>query len=66
MCIRDSIYCYYVEKAVAMLSAIGSAVFLISNKWMRSDYGAGLRDFFKYHNPTAVSYTHLDVYKRQG
>ena len=49
------IYCYYVEKAVAMLSAIGSAVFLISNKWMRSDYGAGLRDFFKYHNPTVIA-----------
>ncbi|MCD8392385.1 MAG: hypothetical protein LUB57_04055, partial [Cloacibacillus porcorum] len=49
------IYCYYVEKAVSMLSSRGSAVFLISNKWMKSDYGAGLRDFFQYHNPAVIA-----------
>ncbi len=48
------IYCYYVEKAAAMLSARGSAVLLISNKWMKSDYGTGLRDFFKYHSPAVI------------
>ena len=23
-------------------------------------------DFFRFHSPSAVSYTHLDVYKRQA
>ena len=40
------LYCYYVEKAAAMLSPGGSAVMLVSNKWMKSRYGEGLRRFF--------------------
>ena len=38
-------------------------------KFVRPPYGAGIRDknVSKYVNaPMAVSYTHLDVYKRQG
>ena len=45
------LYCYYVEKAASMLSADGSAVMLVSNKWMQSRYGEGLRRYFASHPP---------------
>ncbi|OUO92597.1 TaqI-like C-terminal specificity domain-containing protein [Cloacibacillus sp. An23] len=49
------LYCYYVEKAASMLSPDGSAVMLISNKWMRSRYGEGLRRFFALRPPRMVA-----------
>lgn len=49
------LYCYYVEKAAAMLSPGGSAVMLVSNKWMKSRYGEGLRRFFALRPPRMVA-----------
>ena len=49
------LYCYYVEKAAAMLSQGGSAVMLVSNKWMKSRYGEGLRRFFALRPPRMVA-----------
>ncbi len=49
------LYCYYVEKAAAMLAPGGSAVMLVSNKWMKSRYGEGLRRFFAERPPRMVA-----------
>ncbi len=49
------LYCYYVEKAAAMLSPSGSAVALVSNKWMKSRYGEGLRRFFTLRPPRLIA-----------
>ncbi|MDO5115057.1 MAG: TaqI-like C-terminal specificity domain-containing protein [Synergistaceae bacterium] len=48
------LYCYYVEKAASMLSELGSAVMLLSNRWMKSKYGEGLREFFIYNPPSKI------------
>lgn len=39
------LYCYYIERAVNMLSNGGSASIITSNRWIRSEYGAPLRSF---------------------
>ncbi len=49
------LYCYYVEKAAEMLSPEGSAVMLVSNKWMKARYGEGLRRLFTLSPPRVVA-----------
>lgn len=39
------LYCYYIERAVNMLSSDGIAGIITSNRWTRSEYGAPLRSF---------------------
>jgi len=43
--VNADMYCYYIECAVNMLKNGGTAVLLTSNRWMRSDYGRGIREF---------------------
>ena len=66
------IYCLFYEKGITLLNEGGHLAFITSNKWMRAAYGKKLRNYFLKNNPKIlidlgpVSYTHLDVYKRQG
>lgn len=48
------LYCYYAERAVAMLKKGGCAGIITSNRWMRSEYGAPLRAFLSDCNVTDV------------
>jgi len=43
--VNADIYCYYIERSVNLLKQGGTAVFLTSNRWMRADYGKGIREF---------------------
>ncbi len=44
------IYCYYVERSFSLLEEGGTACLLTSNRWMRNDYGRGLREFLTGKN----------------
>jgi hypothetical protein len=48
------LYCYYAEKAFNTVKEGGCASLLMSNRWMRSDYGAGLRGFLSGLNITEI------------
>lgn len=39
------LYCYYVPRAMELLNGNGCAGIIISNRWMRSEYGAPLRAY---------------------
>lgn len=39
------IYCLFYELATRLLTANGSAVYITSNKWLKSNYGASLRKY---------------------
>ena len=39
------LYCYFYEKATQLLAPNGKLGFITSNKWMRANYGANLRQF---------------------
>ena len=39
------IYCYYIERALTMLKEGGCAGIISSNRWLRSGYGAPLRQY---------------------
>ncbi len=49
------LYCYYVEKAASMLSPCGSADMQVSNKWIKSRCGAGLRRIIALRPPRKVA-----------
>ncbi len=51
---NSDVYCYYVEKSYSMLSGRGSSAMLVSDKWMKTKYGEGLRDFFTFHKPYVI------------
>ncbi|MBQ9882693.1 MAG: Eco57I restriction-modification methylase domain-containing protein [Synergistes sp.] len=51
---NSDVYCYYVEKSYSMLSERGSSAMLVSDKWMKTKYGEGLRDFFSFHKPYMI------------
>ena len=51
---NSDVYCYYVEKSYSMLSEQGSSAMLVSDKWMKTKYGEGLRDFFSFHKPYMI------------
>lgn len=44
------IYCYYAERSFDLLESGGIAMLLTSNRWMRADYGRGLRGFLASKN----------------
>ena len=41
------LYIYFIEKAHKLLKPRGYFGFIVSNKWMRSNYGKALREFLK-------------------
>ena len=43
------IYCLFYEKANQLLKTGGHVCFITSNKWMRTEYGKKLRDYFIEH-----------------
>jgi hypothetical protein len=43
---NGDIYCLFYEKANILLANKGVGCFITSNKWLRSNYGKKLRDFF--------------------
>lgn len=46
------LYCLFYEFAIKNLKKTGVSTFITSNKWMLSDYGTKLRDYFiNYTNP---------------
>jgi adenine-specific DNA-methyltransferase len=40
------VYCLFYEIATELLKKNGCGIFITSNKWLRSEYGKGLRSFF--------------------
>jgi adenine-specific DNA-methyltransferase len=40
------LYCLFYEKSNELLSNIGVGAFITSNKWLRSSYGKGIRNYF--------------------
>ena len=52
MCIRDRVYADMLGERIASGK---TRVYLVNTGWVEGSYGVG-----------PVSYTHLDVYKRQG
>ena len=51
---NTDLYCYYAERAFGLTVEGGGAGILMSNRWMRSAYGAGLRSFFSKKNITEI------------
>lgn len=51
---NSDIYCYYIEKSFSLLSAEGAMAALVSDRWMSSSYGRGLRDFFAVEKPAMI------------
>ncbi len=47
---NTDLYCYYAERAFGLVSDDGGVGVLMSNRWMRSGYGAGLRHFLSQKN----------------
>lgn len=44
------LYCYYAERAFGITKEGGSVGLLMSNRWLRSEYGCGLRNFLSGRN----------------
>lgn len=44
---RGDIYCLFYEKGINLLKEGGILAFITSNKWIRNNYGVGLRVFFQ-------------------
>ena len=42
---RTDLYVYFMEKSVRLSRAKGMYGVIVSNKWLRSDYGTGIREF---------------------
>jgi hypothetical protein len=42
---RADLYCYFYARAMELLRPGGMQVFISSNKWLRANYGAGLRQY---------------------
>lgn len=40
----SDLYCYYIERAMSLLSDKGTMSLITSNRWMRSSYGAPIRE----------------------
>ena len=51
---NTDLYCYYAERAFGLAAEGGGVGILMSNRWMRSGYGAGLRTFFSNKNITEI------------
>lgn len=51
---NTDLYCYYAEKAFGLVSQDGGIGVLMSNRWMRSGYGAGLRRFLAQKNIAGI------------
>lgn len=45
------IYCLFYEKGFDLLDDDGTLTYITSNKWMRTDYGKGLRKYFSSLDP---------------
>ena len=43
------IYVYFYERALRLLKPAGALAFITSNKWYRTDYGKGLREWISTH-----------------
>ena len=64
------IYCYYAERSFDLLEEGGIVLLLMSNRWMRTDYGKGLREFLSgknvleivdYRNMPAIDGTNMSM-----
>ena len=62
MCIRDS---YYIVSLLGVLFVVGSFLFATNETHFRKGEIAGHQQITPQSITQAVSYTHLDVYKRQ-
>lgn len=51
---NTDLYCYYAERAFSLAAEGGGVGILMSNRWMRSGYGTGLRTFFSNKNITEI------------
>jgi len=57
------LYTYFIEKALKLLSENGKFSFIVSNKWMRSNYGKALRNFLsKYDIEEIIDFGELPVF----
>lgn len=53
---RSDLYCYFYARALQLLKDGGILAFISSNKWLRSNYGSGLRKYVRDHcNVTSVT-----------
>lgn len=48
------LYCFYAERAFGLTTEGGGSAVLMSNRWMRSGYGEGLRGFLSRRNITEI------------
>lgn len=61
---NTDLYCYYAEKAFGLVNQDGGIGVLMSNRWMRSGYGAGLRRFLSQKNiAEIVDYSNIPPVK---
>lgn len=51
---NTDLYCYYAERAFGLVTEGGGVGMLMSNRWMRAAYGAGLRSFLSLKNMTEI------------
>ncbi|MDR0751302.1 MAG: Eco57I restriction-modification methylase domain-containing protein, partial [Christensenellaceae bacterium] len=52
---RGDLYCLFYERGLNLLKKDGHLTYITSNKWMRSSYGAAVREYFlKYTNPISL------------
>ena len=58
------LYSYFIERAVNLLSKNGNFSYIVSNKWIRANYGVQLRDWMKKQNLLElVDFGDLPVFK---
>ena len=59
------LYSYFIEKGVSLLKSQGVFSYIVSNKWMRANYGKPLRKWMRSHCiEEIVDFGDLPVFKR--
>jgi len=57
--------CYFVMRGLEILKESGYLMFIITNKWLRSDYGRIIRNFLKNYNLVEfLDFTSAKVFKK--
>jgi len=59
------LYTYFIERSITLLKRHGILGFIVSNKWLRSNYGMSLRSWLKhYHIEEIIDFGDLSVFKK--
>ena len=59
------LYSYFIERGVSLLKEDGEFCYIVSNKWLRANYGIPLRDWLKEHCiEEIVDFRDLPVFKK--